>query len=274
VTLWSDKHVLITGGSSGIGLAVGQLVAARGAHVTLIARDPQRLEAARESVRASCVSRDQKVLALSASVEDWDRISTVVQTAEAFTGPIDVLVTSAGYCYPARFADTSPDELRSQVEVNLVGTLMAARAVVPSMIARRSGHIAMLSSAAGLIGVYGYGGYSPAKFGVIGLGEVLRNELKPDGVGVSVICPPNVDTPGYAREIAIEPAETAKINGTAQAWSPEAIGDVVLRAIERRRFMSVPGFGFLRRIKGLVPEVFYAVIDRNVASVRRGGGRA
>jgi 3-dehydrosphinganine reductase len=274
VAFWSDKHVFITGGSSGIGLAVGQLVAARGAHVTLVARDPQRLEAARESVRAACASQDQKVLALSASVEDWDRISTVVQTAEAFTGPIDVLVTSAGYCYPARFADTSPDELRSQVEVNLVGTLMAARAVVPSMIARRSGHIAMLSSAAGLIGVYGYGGYSPAKFGVIGLGEVLRNELKPDGVGVSVICPPNVDTPGYAREIAIEPAETAKINGTAQAWSPEAIGDVVLRAIERRRFMSVPGFGFLRRIKGLVPEVFYAVIDRNVASVRRGGGRA
>ncbi|MDZ4166687.1 MAG: SDR family oxidoreductase [Coriobacteriia bacterium] len=271
MTGWHDMHVLVTGGSSGIGLAVAERAARRGAHVTLVARDTVRLEAARESVTAARASDAQRVAAHSADVASWSAMSETVREAEAALGPVDILVTSAGYCYPARFVDMSAAEIEDQIGVNLLGTVYATRAVAPSMIERGHGHIAMISSMGGLIGVYGYGGYSPAKFGVIGLAEVLRCELKPHGIGVSVVCPPNVNTPGYAREVAIEPPETARINGNAKAMDPDAVARHVIAAIDRRRFMVLPGtgYGLLARLKGLVPEVFFAMFDRDVAAARK-----
>lgn len=271
MTSWRDMHVLVTGGSSGIGLATAERAARRGAHVTLVARDTVRLEAARESVMAARASGAQRVAAHSADVASWSAMSDTVREAEVAFGPVDVLVTSAGYCYPARFVDMSAAEIEDQIGVNLLGTVYATRAVAPSMIERGHGHIAMISSMGGLIGVYGYGGYSPAKFGVIGLAEVLRCELKPHGIGVSVVCPPNVNTPGYAREVAIEPPETARINGNAKAMHPDAVARHVIAAIDRRRFMVLPGagYGLLARLKGLVPEVFFAMFDRDVAAARK-----
>lgn len=268
---WRDMHVLVTGGSSGIGLAVAERAARRGAHVTIVARDSMRLEAARESVSAAREGSGQRVLAYSADVASWSAVSDAVRDAQAASGPVDVLVTSAGYCHPARFTEMSAEELEGQIGVNLLGTVYAARAVAPSMIERGRGHIAMLSSMGGIVGVYGYSGYSPAKFGVIGLAEVLRCELKPHGIGVSVVCPPNVNTPGYAREVAIEPPETARINGSAKAMEPDAVARLVINAIDRRRFMVLPGvwYGALRRLKGLAPEVFFAIFDRDVAAVRK-----
>ena len=157
------------------------------------------------------------------------------------------------------------------VGTNLLGMMYAARAVAPGMIARGHGHIAMVSSMGGLVGVYGYSAYSASKFGVVGFAEVLRNEMKPHGVGVSVLCPPNVDTPGYAREITTEPAETAKINGNVRAVSPESMGRVFVEAVERRRYLILPKLSHrvLYRVKGLVPEVFYAWFDHDVATVQR-----
>jgi short-subunit dehydrogenase len=263
--------VFVTGGSSGIGLSVATQAARRGAHVTIVARDRDRLEAARESVSTERASHDQNVRAYAADVTSWEALNEAVHAAGAASGPVDVLVTSAGYCYPARFIDQSAEQLRDQVDVNLIGTMYAARAVVPSMVERGRGHVAMISSLGGLIGVYGYGGYSPAKFGVVGLGEVLRNELKPHGIGVSVICPPNVDTPGYARELATEPPETARINGSARAVSPDAMAELAIKAVDHRRFMVVPGIstGILGRLKGLAPEPFHALFDYHVTVVRR-----
>lgn len=271
MTSWRDRHVLVTGASSGTGLSVAGIAARRGAHVTLVARDEGRLEAARESTLAVRTSPEQRITAISADVSSWDAVSSAVTSAEAESGAVDIAVASAGYCYPARFVEMPIEEFTGQVATDLLGPIFTARAVAPSMIERGSGHIALLSSMGGLIGVYGYGGYSPAKFGVMGLAEVLRSEMKPHGVGVSVICPPNIDTPGYARELELEPPETRRINRGTKMMSADAIARVVVDAIDRRRFMVVPGFGngMLARLKGLVPEVFYAVTDRDVAAARK-----
>lgn len=268
---WHDRHVLITGGSSGIGLAFGELAAERGAHVTLLARDVGRLEAAREAVAAARVSEAQRVSAVPADVTSWQSTDAAIRQAEEIAGPVDVLVTSAGYCHPARFVEMPIEQIEGQVNVDLLGTLHAARAAAPGMVERGRGHIVLLSSMGGIVGVYGYAPYSAAKFGVMGLAEVLRCELKPHGVGVSVVCPPNVDTPGYAREREIEPPETARINGAARTASPRSMAVLVADAIDRRRFVVVPGLGYrlLRRVKGLVPEIFYASFDRDVAAARK-----
>lgn len=262
---------IVTGGSSGIGLAAAGLLAARGAHVALLARDPERLEAGREAVRTHVKDASQRIIAVPCDVSDRERTAAAVREVEEALGPVDVLLNCAGYCTPGRFLELSEDEIERQISVNLLGTINPTRAVVPGMIERGRGYVANVASMGGYIGIYGYSGYSPAKFGVMGFSEVLRSEMRPHGVGVSVMCPPNVDTPGYARELALEPEETAKINGNVKAASPVAMAHALLRAIERDRYYVLPGFlnKLVFRLKGLVPEAFFYFFDRDVAAVRR-----
>jgi 3-dehydrosphinganine reductase len=264
-------HVLITGGSSGIGRAVADLAAGKGAHVTFLARNPERLASAVDEIEQSCIREGQRVLGLRCDVTDWEQVADAVAHAERDFGPVDVLFACAGYCYPARFTELPIEEFEGMVRTNLLGTMYAARAVAPGMVARGHGHIAMVSSMGGLVGVYGYSAYSASKFGVTGFAEVLRNEMKPHGVGVSLLCPPNVDTPGYAREITTEPAETAKINGNVKAVSPHAMGRVFVEAVEHRRYLILPKLShrLLYRVKGLLPEIFFVWFDHDVRAVQR-----
>ncbi len=266
-----DCTAIVTGGSSGIGLAAAGLLAARGANVALLARDPERLEAAREAVHAKARDAGQRVIAVSCDVSDRAQAAAAIRTAEETLGPVDVLLNCAGYCTPGRFLELTEDEIERQIRVNLMGTINPTRAVVPGMIARGRGHIANVASMGGYLGVYGYSGYSPAKFGVMGFSEVLRSEMKPHGVGVSVMCPPNVETPGYARELTLEPEETAKINGSVKPASPDDMARALLRGVERGRYYVLPGFSnkLAFRLKGLVPEAFFYFFDRDVAAVRR-----
>ncbi|MDO9556393.1 MAG: SDR family oxidoreductase [Coriobacteriia bacterium] len=262
---------IVTGGSSGIGLSTAELLAARGAHVVIVARDVERLEAAREAVAAARRDESQRVVAISCDVGDWEEVRTMVTRVEAEVGPVDLLMACAGFCTPMRFTELPIGEFESHLHTNLLGVTYPARAVAPGMMKRGHGHIAMVSSMGGFVGVYGYSAYSPAKFGVMGLAEVLRCELKPHGIGVTVLCPPNVDSPGYAREIAMEPAETAAINGSVAAVSPRCIAEILVSAVERGKYLVVPGLvnGLLYRLKGLFPELFFMIFDRDVAKTRK-----
>ena len=271
MTYWSGKRVIVTGASSGLGLAVAELLAARGAHVALVARDRARLEAAQEAASAARADETTRVLAYPCDVSCWDEVNTVVSQAETELGPIDVLAACAGFCTPGRFTELPVEEFAAHLDTNLLGVIYAARAVAPRMMARRSGHIAMVGSMGGLVGVYGYSAYSAAKFGVTGFAEVLRCEMKPHGIGVSLMCPPNMETPGYARELAVEPPETAAINGIAKVSAPEDIARVFLHGIERDHFLILPGLSnkLLYRVEGFWPELFFALFDGKVAGVRR-----
>ena len=265
---------IVTGGSSGIGLALAELLASRGADVAIVARDQDRLAAARVKVEAARRSETQRVLDISCDVSVYDDVTAMVRRVEDALGPVDLLATCAGFCTPRRFTELDVSEFAGHLDANLLGVIYPARAVTPGMMQRGRGHIAMVSSIGGFLGVYGYSAYSAAKFGVMGLAEVLRCELKPHGIGVSVLCPPNVDTPGYARELTIEPPETAKINGSVKAVSPESMASVFLAAIERDRYLVIPGVlnKIIYRLKGLVPELFFAIFDHDVAAVRAAHG--
>jgi len=267
---FSNATVLITGGSSGIGLATAKAFAREGAHVVLIARNQEKLEKARNEVQAHALSDSQKIVAIPCDVSDADSAERAAREAESRCGPIDILVNCAGIFLPEEFLTHSPELFRTHIEIDLFGVVNMTRAVAPSMVARGRGSIVNVSSMAGFIGVYGYTAYSAAKFGLMGFSEALRSELKPHGVTVSVVCPPDVDTPGLAAEKEVRPPETEKIAGTVKAWPPEAVARVILAAASSRKFLHIPGAtnAFLFRLKGIFPELFYWVFDRQIASVR------
>ena len=209
------KTALITGGSSGIGLALARQLAASGANICLLARNATRLESARIEVSGCCIHDDQSVDVLQADVCDPDSVIPRIQDYIKACGSPDILINSAGVAHPGEFADLDLDVFRWMMETNYFGTVYATKAVVDAMITRGSGHIVNISSIAGFLGVYGYTAYGASKFAVRGFSDALRAELKPLGIQVSIVFPPDTETPQLRYENQFKPAVTKALAGSA-----------------------------------------------------------
>lgn len=232
---------VISGGSSGIGLAIARQLAQAGWSLVLMARDEQRLADARREVEALFTQPQQRCLVCPADVCDREVVHAAAHSSVSALGPPDWLVASAGVARPGYFAELDDEIFDRTMQVNYTGTLNLVRAYMPSMLERAHGHITLVSSAAGLVGVFGYSAYSPSKFAVRGLGEVLRAELKPHGIGVSVLYPPDTDTPQLAEENRTKPPETRAIAGSAGVWSADDVARITIDGMRRRRFSITPG---------------------------------
>ncbi|MFD5428814.1 SDR family oxidoreductase [Streptomyces sp. NPDC127084] len=264
----ASAHAIITGGSSGIGLATAHLLVSRGAAVSLVARGRERLEAAAAELRSS----GGTVAFRTADVCDKAAVETAFTDLERELGkPCDVLVTSAGVARPGNFLDLPDEVFHEMMTVDYFGTLHCMRAVLPGMTQRRRGSVVAVSSAAGLMGIFGYGAYGPAKFAVRGLMESLRAEMAPYGVHVGVVFPPDVNTPQLVEENRWKPEETRAIAGTIRPLSPEQVAAAIVAGMERRRFVICPDIGtrVLARWGGVLAPVLNAEFDRRVRKVRR-----
>lgn len=256
--------MLITGGSSGIGLATAVLAARGGARVSLVARDRRRLDAAAALVGAGA-------LTAVADVTDPAAVVAAVASTTAQHGPVDVLVTSAGSAHPGYFTELDAGVFREQMEVDYFGTLHAVRAVVPRMVDRGRGHLVLVSSTAGLIGVFGYSAYAPAKYAVRGLAETLRPELVHHGITVTCVYPPDTLTPGFDAENALKPPETVKISEAISPRPAEHVAKAIVKGIEKDRLVITADAqtAALARAAGLLGPYVRATMDRTVRKVRR-----
>ncbi|MFG1181335.1 SDR family NAD(P)-dependent oxidoreductase [Xanthobacter versatilis] len=252
-----EPLAIVTGGSSGIGLAVARELGRRGCRVALLARDPARLAAAGSLLAGEGLA----ILTRPLDVRDRAACEAVVAELIAGAGPPLWVVTAAGLVEPGFFLDQDPARMEEQVATNLLGTFHVVRATAPAMAAAGRGHVVLVSSGAGLFGVAGYSGYCASKFAVRGLGEVLRMELAQAGVQVTVAVPPDTDTPQLAYEARHRPAAIAAFAGAGRALSAEAVARHMIRSAERGRFLSAPGWrlGAIARLQGFVSECFARV---------------
>jgi short-subunit dehydrogenase len=156
--------------------------------------------------------------------------------------------------------------------VNLHGCWNTVQALLPQLKANR-GYIVNTSSMAGLIGVFGYTDYCASKFALVGFSEALRSELKPHGVTVTVLCPPDTDTPGFATENQTKPAETRAISASSKMMSADAVADALIRGMARKPLLIIPGAEgkFAVLVKRLLPGLVERVMDRTIARVARRG---
>lgn len=254
---WSSKHVVITGGSSGIGEALARSLAAKGSSLTLLARGAERLASVADPIGATGMPCD---------VSDRDAVTEVLATAAAERGPVDVLVCSAGITLPGRFLEADDQTFRDMIDVDYYGTLWPVRAVAPAMAERRAGSIVGVASAAALVGVYGYAAYGAAKFAVRGLFEALRTELVPHGIHVGCVYPPDVDTPMLAAENLVKPAETKAIAGSIKPISADQVAQAIIRGVERRQaeIYADAQTRALARTVALAPAVYRTLFDQRV----------
>lgn len=265
---WQGAHVVVTGGSSGIGEAFAELAAGRGAHLTLLARGADRLHGVADRLAGST---GVAVEGIACDVADRAAVREAIGAAVAARGPVDALVCSAGITLPGRFLEADDETFRAMVEVDYFGTLWPIRAVAPSMAERGTGSIVGVSSAAGLVGVYGYSAYGAAKFAVRGLLESLRTELRPLGVHVGCCFPPDVDTPMLAAEEEHKPAETRAIAGSIRPLPASKVAAAIARGIDRREpeIYADAQTRALARTVALAPAVYRRLFDQRVAKVQR-----
>jgi NAD(P)-dependent dehydrogenase (short-subunit alcohol dehydrogenase family) len=186
------KVVIVTGGASGIGKALGSALSRSGATVTLIDKDE-------EALLATVKELGNAVEGKTADVTDFESVKRVVDELFGKYGKLDHLFNNAGTIIIGEVRDISIEDWREVIGVNLMGVVNGVAAAYPEMVRQKSGHIVNVASMVGLMPVGMQAAYTASKFGVVGLSHALRVEGRQLGVKVSVVCPPCVDTPMWTK---------------------------------------------------------------------------
>lgn len=255
----SGRTVLVTGGSSGLGLAFARKAIAAGANVWLLARDETKLADA-----VSTLSKEHPgafVNWVSADINDDASINSAIDTV----GKFDAIVCSAGILKEGRFDTQSPEEWRRMLETNFFGTVNCVRAALPQL-KQSKGQIVIVSSMAGLLGVYGYTAYSASKHALVGFADSLRFELADDGVSVNLVCPGEFDSPMVdALDAQRSPENRAHVL-TIPKNSVEAVAESVLDAMVADRAVTVPGLQatVVAKFNSIFPSVTRRVSQRTI----------
>lgn len=267
-----QQHIIITGGSSGIGKTTAKLLAGEGAHISIIARTPATLEAAKAEIEVARASREQRVLAIPADVAQRNQITQAIETAVSRVGPPDALITCAAIAHPGYFRALPLEIFEQTMAINYFGTLYSIKAVLPLMEQRRKGHIVLVSSAVGLVGLFGYTPYSPSKFAVRGLAESLRGELKLYNIGLSIVYPPDTDTPQLVEENKTKPIETKLIAAKAnKVLSADHVAQAIVNGLKKGVWLITPSMemGLLARFHSVLLPALNWYFDRLVARIQR-----
>ncbi len=218
---WEGSTVLVTGASRGIGRAIAIAASAKGARLGLVARSADSLAEVRDRLGG-------RVATATVDLAERQQLGQAFDSLCQEIGPVDILVNCAGVGCWGAFVDTSEGAVDEPIAVNLVAAIELTRLVLPSMIRRRSGHVVNIGSVAGRVGVPFESLYSASKFGLVGFSEALALEVRPFGVGVSVINPGPIATT-FAANVAAPHYRRRR----PRPLPPEHAAAAVITAVER-----------------------------------------
>jgi NAD(P)-dependent dehydrogenase (short-subunit alcohol dehydrogenase family) len=243
VVYWKDKVVLVTGGSSGLGRVIADAFAAAGCRLVIAGLEPEAVAKAAEEIRATGCD----ALGITADITRQEQVDGLFSQALTHFGGLDVLVNNAGRSMRGRILDTTPEQFRDLMELNLLALVRCTRAAAEHLIARR-GHLVNIGSLAAKSAARWVGAYPATKFAVAAYCQQLRLELGPQGLHVLLVCPGPIQR-GDARLYPLEGLEQvpqrAREPGAGvkvRVISPETLARRILHACERRRpELVIPG---------------------------------
>ena len=240
-----DKVVLVTGASRGIGAEIARQAARRGAKCALLARTQSDLDRLRDEIGDGCATA-------VADVVDRAQVDAAVKKLTEELGPIDIAVINAGVGLHGPFIDADVADLDRVMRINYMGSIHVLKAVIPGMIERRQGHLAVIGSISGRMGSPFEAGYSASKFALTGLTEALSVELSAFNINVTLVSPGPTTTNFF--EASGHPYDRER----PKPQSAEHVAGLTIRAIERNR-RDIFASAFMRQAlitKTLVPPLF------------------
>jgi short-subunit dehydrogenase len=271
----SNKLAVITGGSSGIGFAVAERLAERGARLLLVARDQAKLQSAAEKLGL----RGAEVHTLSADVSNASDMKRLQDTVAQLAACADIVINSAGVVSAGLLHDTPIEEWDRLHNINVRGLVQGLQALVPAMIkqAKVDGQqrsIVNIASAAGIVGMPGMSAYCATKAAVIALSDSLRIELDRYQIGVSTVCPGFVQTPIaetvqlFGRMNTPKTAKSIKRMFASGKLMPERVADQTLIAIHKNKGLIVIGREAIAGhwLKRLSPRLLSSFVAKSMGS--------
>ncbi|MBI9076959.1 MAG: SDR family oxidoreductase [Desulfatibacillum sp.] len=235
------KQAYITGGSSGIGLETARQLAAKGCHITLFARDSQKLEKARQLILNFRKAQAQKVEIFPMDVTNPQGVEDAIKAAVEAAGPPDIVIANAGQGHGDYFENTTYAIFDRVLQTNVYGVRNVVASSLPYL-QEKQGHVVIVASLGGMAAMPGYTAYGTSKFAAVGFAKCLRPELKTKGIGLTLVCPPEVPTPMVDEEIQTLPKEFRAVKLMAGIQSVEQVSRTIVRGIEKNRFVVIPGF--------------------------------
>lgn len=269
------RKVFITGAASGIGRATAEAAAREGALLHLTDLDEERLGQVVESIR-----RDGGVVSFAgaADVSDHEAVRRLAREVTATSGAMDVVMNVAGISTWGTVQSLGHEHWRRLVDINLMGPIHVIEELVPPMIeAGRGGHLVNVSSAAGIIGMPWHAAYSASKFGLRGVSEVLRFDLRRHGIGVSLVCPGGVATP-LTETVTIAGIDKAsprfqKLHHRfrARAVTAEQAAEAILAGVRRNRYWvyTSPDIRLIHLLQRLCPPAYVLAMRAMSAGANR-----
>lgn len=257
----------VTGGSSGIGLELTKRLLKDKYQVCIFAH------AGIEQALLELQKYTAHVCGFEIDVQDENTIQEKFAQATAVFGTPDLLINSAGISIAKSFEDMTSAEFERQININLVGSRNVAHAALSHLkqAVQQGKHpkLVFIASAAGLVGCYGYTGYCSSKFGVVGLAEVLRMELRSQNIDVAVVCPPEVDTPLVTAERQNGSPITAALKQLGGSMPVDRACKEIYEGIFTSEFMIIPGTQarVLAKLSRVLPNLYRNQIDKKLDKI-------
>ncbi len=269
---FKGKSAIIPGGSKGMGKATAKDFVELGGSVCIIARGMDALKETQEECKSLKSDESQFVEIISCDTSDMDKLKPLITDYIDKHGVPDYLLNFVGYAYVQYLEKLALEDFKKNMNVNYYGQLVPILIVLPYFMEAQKGYIVITSSGLGFLGYMGYATYVPTKFALVGLAEVLRNELLPHNIKVSVVYPVDTDTPGFEEENKSKPPECVIISQimVPKLMTAEEFAEEFIEGILKGVFEILPGdAGIGIKTMREDPDDMRGVLDRFYKKARR-----
>jgi 3-dehydrosphinganine reductase len=241
-----------------------------GGSACIIARTLEPLLEAEKELKQLIHHQTQFVEHIQADTTDMSTLKPLLDNFIKEHGVLDYLIQCVGYAYPQYIEKLKIEDFQKNMNVNFYGLVVPILCLLPHFINAGKGHIANVSSIMGYMGIMGYATYAPSKFAIVGLTEVLRNELKPRGLTFSILYPPDTNTPGFATENQSKPPECSIMSEGAKILQPKQVAITFIKGILKKQLYIFPGESkMVQWIFRHFPRIVHKNIDGSYAKARK-----
>ncbi|MFX1481314.1 MAG: SDR family oxidoreductase [Promethearchaeota archaeon] len=270
----TGKTAILCGASTGIGKATAKEFVLLGANICIIARRSDILNDAVEDLRKDLIHNSQFVESINCDATNMEKLKPLIESFIEKHGVPEYLINLVGYALPDYIENYKFEDFKENMEINYYGQLIPTLIILPHYLKEKRGHIGFVSSVAGYFGVMGYSAYSPTKFAIVGLAETLRNELSPYNINISIIFPPDTQTPAFERENIKKPKECMIMSERGGLVQPEQVARPLIEGIIKKKFYILIGKAkFLWRMKRLFPNLVNNISDKELKKARKKLGK-